>query len=111
LRPRLEGPPVEEVAIADRNGAFILLDAPLHFLEQLVDQHLVLSFPAFEIGILFLEVSDDVRVIDLGIFGVAQPVPRVLNGHVVTFIAEGTLLGFGGRWKAGSYTHPPFLTR
>ena len=95
LRARLERPPVEPVAVADRDRAVVLLDPPLHLLEQLVDQRLVLRLPALEIGVLGLQIGEHVGVIDLRIFGIAQPVPRVLDRDAVAFVAVGALLGVG----------------
>src|SRR4029079_11283108 len=90
----------EPLAVADRDRAFVLLDPPLHLLEQLVGEGLVLGLPAFEIGVLGLQVGKHVGVIDLGIFRVPQPVPRVLDGHAMAFVAVGALFG-GWRGAAG----------
>ena len=46
LRAGRERPPVEIIAVADRDRAVVLLDPPLHLLEQLVDQRAVLPRPA-----------------------------------------------------------------
>jgi hypothetical protein len=69
----LERPPVEPVAVLDRNRAVVLLLAALQFLEQGFDQRLVRLLPGFEIGVLGLEIVQHRLVLDLGIAGVAQP--------------------------------------
>src|SRR5512146_2109324 len=93
LRARLERPPIEIVAVTDRDRAVVLLDPSLHFLEQLLDQLLVLPRPGFEISVFGMQIGKNVRVIDLGIFGVAQPVPRVLEGDAMALVAVRALLG------------------
>src|SRR6185369_3220210 len=105
LRSGLESPPVEPVAVADRDRAVVLLDSPLHLLEQPFDQLLVLPRPGFEISILRMEIGEHVGVGDLGIFRVAQPVPRVLDRHSMALVAVGPLLGLRRRRNFDRLVH------
>ena len=111
LRPRLERPPVEEIAVSDRDRAFVLLDPSLHLPEQLLEQVLLLPRPGLEISILGVEVGEHVGVIDLRIFGIAQPVPGVLDGHPVAFVAVGALFGGGRGGETCGLVHAALLTR
>jgi len=111
LRAGLERPPVKPVAVLDRNRAVVLLDPPLHLLEQLLKQRLVLSRPGFEISVLGVQIGEDIRVIDLGIFRVAQPVPRVLDGDAVALIAVGAPLGGRRSGEGDRLVHDLLLTR
>ena len=75
----LERPPVEPVAVLDRDRAVVLLDATLHLLEQLVGQRLVRRHRRFEIIILGLQIGEHILVLDVRIAGIANPRPRVLD--------------------------------
>ena len=77
---------------------------------QLLDQLFVLPRPGFEIGILRMEVGEDIRIIDLGIFGIAKPVPRVLDGDSVALIAVRAPFGLRRSGKADGLVHAALLT-
>jgi hypothetical protein len=46
-----------------------------------------------------MEVSEYVGIIDLWIFRIAKPVPRVRNANVVALVAVGSLFGLRRRRK------------
>ena len=53
LSAGLERPPVEVIAVTDRDRGFVFLDAALHLLEQSVEQRFVLRLPMPEEIVLF----------------------------------------------------------
>src|SRR3546814_7702987 len=55
----LERPPVEPVAVLNRQRAVVLLDAPLHPLEQRLDQLRVRRHHRLEIGVPGLQRSEE----------------------------------------------------
>src|SRR5205085_318301 len=82
-----ERPPIEELAVADRDRAVVLLDSPLHLLEQFVEQRLVLLSPGFEVSIFRTKMAEDLGVDHFGIL--PQPMPWIVDGHPMALIAEG----------------------
>src|SRR2546423_707524 len=46
--------------------------------------------------VLRMEISEHVWIVDLGIVRIAQPVPRILDGHAMAFVTVRPLFG-GGR--------------
>ena len=79
LRAGLEGAPIDIVAILLRHRRVIFLDAPLHFLEQPVDQRLVRRHRAFEPAIFRLQIGQDILVLHLRITRIAQPGIGILH--------------------------------
>ena len=86
-----ERPPIEEVAVADRDRAVVLGDAAAHFLEDGLDQRLVRRHRRFVIGILGAQIGEHVLVVDDRVGLVLQPVPGVLDADAVALVAVGAL--------------------
>src|SRR5206468_8892514 len=84
---------------------------PLHLLEQLVDESLALRLPPVEIAILGLKVGEHIRIIDLRIFRIAQPVPRILDRHAMALVAVGALLCAWRLRSLDGLVHAALLTR
>ena len=61
--------------------------------------------PRLEIGVLGLEIIEHFRPLDLGIAGVAQPGPGILDCHPMMAEAVLALLGLGRRRKVGRPVH------
>jgi hypothetical protein len=57
-----------------------------------------------------VEIGEHVRVIDLGIFRVPQPVPRVLDGDSVPFIAVRAAFGLRRSGEGNGFVHAALLT-
>jgi hypothetical protein len=58
-----------------------------------------------EIVVLGMEIRENAGVLDVGIFGVAQPVPRVFDRDAMALIAVGFLLGFRRGGEACGFVH------
>jgi len=110
LRARLELPPVEPVAVADRHRRIVFLDPPLHLLEQLVDQRPVRLRPGLEIGILGLEVGEHLLVGDVGVALVAKPGVWVFDRDPVMLVFVRALFGPGRHGRFGGLVHGPALS-
>src|SRR5213075_3196113 len=91
--------------------AVVLLDPRLHLLEQLVEQALMFRLPAVEISVLLREIRQHAGIIDVRIFWIAQPVPRVFDGHSMAFVAVGALLGLRRGGNLDGLVHSGVLAR
>src|SRR5205085_819457 len=107
---RLESPPIEEIAVTDRDRAVVFLDPAFHLFEQLVDQMLVPLFPVLEIIVFGAEIVEHVGITDLRIFGVPQPVPRVVDRDPVPLVAVGPLFGLRRGRNVGLLVHASALS-
>src|SRR5436190_2901140 len=107
---RLESPPIEEIVVTDRDRAVVFLDPAFHLFEQLVDQMLVPLFPVLEIIVFGAEIVEHVGITDLRIFGVPQPVPRVVDRDPVPLVAVGPLFGLRRGRNVGLLVHASALS-
>ena len=61
-------------AVFPRHRRFVGLLATLQLREQLLDQRLMRRHHRIEVGVLRFEVAEDLRIVDIGIARIAQPV-------------------------------------
>ena len=83
LAAGLERPPIGMVAVDLRHRGVVLLQPALHLVEQRVDQRGVRGHRRIEIGVLGLQIVEDLRILDRGIRLVLQPVIGIRDRDAV----------------------------
>jgi hypothetical protein len=87
--------PLVPVAILLRYGAFVFLDARLHFREQRLGEGFLPLHILLEPLVFRFEIVEDIRVIDLGIALNIEPLSGVADRDAVALVAMRPLLGDG----------------